>query len=282
MKKEDIEAAIAKSVELRALHAALMQGNSPVNLIFDMASPVSCNASQFSAQDYPVFTPIYEDESLPGYHQHVLEKRNYSEIWGEYSSDRENADETVSAEYRMQNPFSRKGLPSRLISFDSLISPPAVCSCANNITVLGASPGHDYCKSRRSSLGDLTLIPASSCNKCKPAIISSESDGVTKNSKNSNMIVPYADSNSSLNSQPSNKGMNFSCPFPRIKKKSKDECSLIRPSTEEVSQTCKDSEIVSVETLKKELIEANESRDAALVKVAEMKSVLGELGHKLE
>ncbi|XP_073292371.1 IRK-interacting protein-like [Primulina huaijiensis] len=286
VKREDIEAAIAKSVELRALHAALMQGNSPVKLRFDLASPVSCNASQFSAQDYPVFTPSYEDESLPGY-QHVLENRNYAEIWGEYPSDREIADETVSTEYRLQNPFSRKGLPSGFVSFDSHISPPddqnsAVCSCANSITVLGASPEPDSCKSRKSSLGDLTLIPASTCNKCKPAIISIESDGGTKNSKKSNMIVPYADSNSSLNSQPSNKGMNFSCLFPRIKKKSKDEGPPIRPRTEEVSQTSKDSEIVSIETLKKELIKANESRDAALVEVAEMKSVLGELSHKLE
>ncbi|XP_073145906.1 IRK-interacting protein-like [Henckelia pumila] len=285
VKREDIEAAIAKSVELRALHAALMQGSSPVNLRFDLASPLSCNASQFSAQDYPVFTPSYEDESLPGYQQHVSENRNYADIWGDFSSDRENVDGTVSTDYRLQNPFSIKGLPARLGSFDGLSSPledqnSTLCSCANNSTVLGALPGPDSC--RRSSLGDLTLISASSCNKCKPAIISSESDGVTKNSKKSNMIVPYADSHSSLNSQTSNKGMNFSCLFPRIKKKSKDERTPVPPSIEEVPQTCKDSEIVSIETLKKELIKASESRDAALVEVAEMKSVLGELGHKLE
>lgn len=58
VKREDIEAAIAKSVEFRAHHAAVIQGNSPVKLRFDLASPVSCNASQFSAQDYPVFTPV--------------------------------------------------------------------------------------------------------------------------------------------------------------------------------------------------------------------------------
>lgn len=70
------------------------------------------------------------------------------------------------------------------------------------------------------------------------------------------MIVPYADSHSSVNLQPSNKGINFSCLFSRIKKKNKDECSLVWPNSEEVSQTCKDSEIVSIEMLKKELIEA--------------------------
>lgn len=61
-----------------------------------------------------------------------------------YSSDRENVDETVSTDYRLPNPFSRKVLPS----FDDLISPPdgknsAMCSCANNILVLGASPRPD-------------------------------------------------------------------------------------------------------------------------------------------
>jgi hypothetical protein len=52
--RQDIQAAIAKAVELRTLHAALMQGNSPSNLRFPSPSP----ASQFSARDYPVFTPV--------------------------------------------------------------------------------------------------------------------------------------------------------------------------------------------------------------------------------
>lgn len=57
--RQDIQAAIAKAVELRALHAALMQGNSPANLRFpSAASPVSRHAPQLSAQDYPVFTPV--------------------------------------------------------------------------------------------------------------------------------------------------------------------------------------------------------------------------------
>ncbi|KAL0287322.1 UNVERIFIED_CONTAM: hypothetical protein Sangu_2696300 [Sesamum angustifolium] len=39
--REDIQAAIAKTAELRALHAALMQGSSPASLRFPSASPVS-------------------------------------------------------------------------------------------------------------------------------------------------------------------------------------------------------------------------------------------------
>lgn len=56
--RQDIQSAIAKVVELRALHAALMQGNSPANLRYPSASPLSRPVSQFSAQDYPVFTPV--------------------------------------------------------------------------------------------------------------------------------------------------------------------------------------------------------------------------------
>lgn len=57
--REDIEAAFSKAVELRALHAALTQGNSPAKMRFNAASsPVSCLAPPFSAQDYPVFTPV--------------------------------------------------------------------------------------------------------------------------------------------------------------------------------------------------------------------------------
>jgi hypothetical protein len=58
--RQEIQTAIAKAVELRALHAALTQGNSPNpspgphNARFPSPSP----ASHFSAQDYPVFTPV--------------------------------------------------------------------------------------------------------------------------------------------------------------------------------------------------------------------------------
>lgn len=56
--RQEIQAAIAKAVELRALHAALMQGNSPANVRFPSPSPASRHGSQFSAKDYPVFTPV--------------------------------------------------------------------------------------------------------------------------------------------------------------------------------------------------------------------------------
>jgi len=56
--RHEIQAAIAKAVELRALHAALMRGNSPANARFPSPSPASRPVAHFSAQDYPVFTPV--------------------------------------------------------------------------------------------------------------------------------------------------------------------------------------------------------------------------------
>lgn len=56
--RQEIKAAIAKAVELRALHAVLIRGNSSTNAKFPSPSPVSRSVSQFSAHDYPVFTPV--------------------------------------------------------------------------------------------------------------------------------------------------------------------------------------------------------------------------------
>lgn len=60
--RQEIQDAIAKAVELRALHAALVQGNisgsSPANVRFPVSSPALHSATNLSAQDYPVFTPV--------------------------------------------------------------------------------------------------------------------------------------------------------------------------------------------------------------------------------
>uniref|UniRef100_A0A5B6YPU2 IRK-interacting protein n=1 Tax=Davidia involucrata TaxID=16924 RepID=A0A5B6YPU2_DAVIN len=285
--REEIQASIAKVVELRALHAALLQGNSPANLRFPSASPLSHHASQFSAHDYPVFTPSYEDEPLPGYQQIQLENPNLSDCWDEYVLGGGNGDETILSDYRKENASSRKELPSELVNLEPHICPAedqrsvTGSSCANHITVLGTSPGTDFYKSsRRNSLGDFK--PASSCNKCRPAILSSETDSALKNGRNSNIVVPLTDSHSSVHSQPKNRGLNLSWLFPRLKKKHRNENSPNRTESEEASQILKDLGVMSVETLKKELMEANESKDAALMEVAEMKSSLGDLKHKLD
>ncbi|KAK6164218.1 hypothetical protein DH2020_001082 [Rehmannia glutinosa] len=249
--RKDIQSAIAKAVELRALHAALMQGNrnSPANISLPSASPVSRHAPNLSAQDYPIFTPSYEDEPLTGYQQSLT-----------------------------TNASSRKGLPSELMNLEGHICPPTIEFRGG--FALRASPGPDYSKSRRNSLGDIKSV--SSCNKCKPAVIGNDLESLAKNGKKLNVVVPLTDSHSSLNPQPRNKGLSLSWIFPKLKKKNKNENSPIRPKPEEMSQMLKDFGILSVETLKSELMEAHESRDSALNEVTELKSSLGELSQKLE
>ncbi|OMP04904.1 hypothetical protein CCACVL1_02105, partial [Corchorus capsularis] len=286
--RQEIQAAIAKAVELRALHAALMQGNSPANLRYSSsASPVTRPVSQFSAQDYPVFTPSYEDEAVSVYHTN---NQALSEGWDEYGLEAGNGSETVLSDYKKEISGSRKAFSPVFATSESHICPSedkksVTGSCANHITVLQTSPGatetYKSSRSRRNSLGDFKSV-SSSCNKCKPAVITSESENVLRNMKTSNLVVPLTDSHSSVQSQPKNRGV-MSWLFPRLKKKhNKNEFSPNRTESEEVSQILKDFGMLSIETLKRELIEANENRDAALMEVSEMKSSLGELKQKLE
>ncbi|PQQ00047.1 IRK-interacting protein [Prunus yedoensis var. nudiflora] len=282
--RQEIQAAIAKAVELRALHAALLQGSSPANLRFPSSSPASRPASQFSAQDYPVFTPSYEDEPLPGYHHVPTMNRTLSESWDEYGLEEGNGDEAVLSSYK-DNSSSRKGFPSDLANFESHACPAedhksVTGSCTNQITVLQTSPANEfYRSSRRNSLGDFNSL--SSCNRCKPAIITSESENGMRNCRNSNTVVPLTDSHSSVQSQPKSRGV-ISWLFPRLRKKHRNESSPNRTESEEVSQVYRDLGIMSIETLKRELIQANENRDAALMEVSEMKSSVGELKQKLD
>ncbi|XWS28263.1 hypothetical protein CRYUN_Cryun25bG0051500 [Craigia yunnanensis] len=256
--RQEIQAAIAKAVELRALHAALMQGNSPANLRYSSsASPVSHPVSQLSAQDYPVFTPSYEDEAL-------------SESWDEYGLEAGNGTETVLSDYKKEISASRKGFSPALSALESHICPAedeksVTGSCANHITVLQTSPETEFyksCRSRRNIMGDFKSV--SSCNRYKPAVITTESENV----KNYNTVVPVplTDSHSSVHSQPKSRGV-ISWLFPRLKKKQKNENSPNQTESEEVSQVFKDFGMLSIETLKRERIEANENRDAALMEV---------------
>ncbi|XP_073062301.1 IRK-interacting protein-like [Primulina eburnea] len=258
--RQDIQAAFAKAVELRALHAVLTQGNK---MRFNAASsPVSCLAPPFSAQDYPVFTPSYEDEPLPGYPYHLLEKQNHTESWDEHTLGTENFN-------RIPNPKPRKGLLSEFISlegpkFSAEDQNSGIGSCANNVTALEESPGLHSSKSRRNSAGELKSV--SSCNRCNPGLISSESGSRT-----------------SFYSPPRNRVLKFPWLFSSTKKKkNKNESSPARPKPVEVSESGKDSEIVSTEMLKKELEEAKETRDSGLIEVAKIKGSLVDLSQKME
>lgn len=219
----------------------------------------------------------------------MLENRKHTASWGEYPFDLRNIEEEeiiLSDHVPTANASSRKGLPSDPINASSrkglTWSDHSMNSEFHKISVLKASPGPDYSKSRRNSLGDIKSL--SSYNNCKPAVVSHDSDSLSKNSrKSNNIIVPLIESHSSPHSQPRNKGLNFSWLFPRLKKKNKNDASPIRPRSEDMSsQVLKGFGTLSIERVKKELIEAHESRAAALSEVAEMKSSVGELSQKLK
>ncbi|KAD2249705.1 hypothetical protein E3N88_41546 [Mikania micrantha] len=281
--KQEIEAAIAKAVELRALHAALLQSNSPAHLRFPATSPFPQHASQLSAQDYPVFTPSYDD--IP---------RNQSfPSWDECSVNGggNNDDLRFLSDYKNPNTSSRTLLPPELMN---IIPHACLSDDQNSVTASSnhhnrlhrASPGTEFSRSRRNSLGDFRSI--SSCNKCKPATFSTNNNNVidnsTKNHKYSNLVVPMTDSHSSVQSHSKPKsGMSLSWLFPRLNKKKHrnvENSPNPRESADEVSY--KGSGAMSVEALKDELLEANERRDAALMEASEMKSSVGELKEKLE
>ncbi|XP_077227519.1 DNA double-strand break repair RAD50 ATPase [Tasmannia lanceolata] len=285
--RQEIQAAIAKAVELRALHSALLQGNSPSNLrLPTCASPsIHSFSNQFSAEDYPVFTPSYEEEPIPGYHHMQPENRRLSEIWDGIGLELGEKDEADLSENRKTSLSSRKVLSSSLVRREQHIGAEEnhksnTGACINHITVLQTSPGTEIFKSGwRTGSGEFKTV--TTCNACKPATISRENDIDNKNSKSYNSVMPLTDSHSSLHSQSKSKGSSFSWLFPRLKKKNKAETSPSRVESEDMFQISKDWGLLTLESLKKELLEANENRDAALMEVAEMRSSLGELTQKL-
>ncbi|XP_057797830.1 IRK-interacting protein-like isoform X2 [Salvia miltiorrhiza] len=162
----------------------------------------------------------------------------------------------MPSDYRSANASSRKGYRDGADDENSVVG-----SCSNNI---GGVP--DYSKSRRTSLGDMESV-----SSCKPAA----ADDAMKSSRKSNMVVPLTDSHSSLHSNPRHKGLSLSWLFPKLKKKGNSS------PAEEVSQMLSDLGVLTMDALRKELTEAHQSRDAALLEAAEMKKSLRELAQKL-
>lgn len=149
----------------------------------------------------------------------------------------------------------------------------------NHITALQTSPGTEILMSgRKTGIGEFKAT----CNTCKPATITRETDTDYTNTKNYNAKMPVTDPHTSnVLLYPKNKGQIFSWLFPRLKKKPKAEMSPNKVGSEDASQYLKEWGIFSTESLKKQLLEANENRDAALVEAAEMKSSMEELKLKL-
>ncbi|XP_020700806.1 IRK-interacting protein [Dendrobium catenatum] len=283
MQKKDIQIAMAKSVELRAIHSALLQGSgsSPAAMRFLAgASPLLSNKFSSAADDYPVFTPTYEDEPLPGY-QFIRPDRSLSESWSGIRLEGEaRCDELVLSDTNSVNKFS------------SVKDEPLVCStneylsnktfCLNQIPRMQSAPGADVLKSlsRRSSTGELKTVTFNTTDD--PATITREAGTEQKKLKGVNNVARSVGiRTTSLPPQSKSKGTTFSWLFHKTKKKTKPEMSPNTNESEDMPQLLKDWGTFSLETLKRELFEANKQKDAALAQVAEMRFSLGELQQKL-
>ncbi|EPS57563.1 hypothetical protein M569_17253, partial [Genlisea aurea] len=191
----------------------------------------------------------YDDEPFPGY------RRITPENWNHRGEDAA-TDETFLSDYRTGNASLRKGM--------------------NNLEE------DCFSKSTRNSLGDAKSLPSSCSNKCRqqqPTPVES-SDAVSRNGRKSNTVVPLTDSHSSPHPQSRKSGLSWL--FPKMKRKNSNKNTAARTTDEASSVIFSDSGILSVEMLKRELIESNKRRDAALTEVSEMKSSLGDLTQKLE
>ncbi|PKA51064.1 hypothetical protein AXF42_Ash010504 [Apostasia shenzhenica] len=270
VQRQEIEAAIAKAVELRAVHAALLQGSnsSPSTIRLPAgASPVLSRFHQFSsaAGDYPVFTPTYEQEPLPGY-QFLHTDRSLSENWSLVGLEGEpKGNELVLSDAKS---VIRLPLPSNERLDNSAKEHQSNRSSCTNREPVGHStviPEILRLSNRRSTTAEIKSVTANNARNLTET--NRESSVCTQAS------VPPRHSKS--------RGQIFSWLFHKTKKKPKPEMSPNTLESEDMSQLFKDWSIYSLEKLKRELLEANENQDAALAEVAEMKSSLRELQQKL-
>ncbi|KAL5983290.1 hypothetical protein ACLOJK_017374 [Asimina triloba] len=270
--REEIQAAMTKAAELRALHAAILQGNSPANLRHQTAASPSVSrfSNPFSAQDYPVFMPTYEEEPLAETHQIQADDGRLSEIWSDAELERAEEEDHANISGRSKAILSsRRRFSANMIGREHQLlhmlddHKSKASSYINNLTVLQASPDAQIHKStRRTRSGEFHIS--------------------SKNPRNSNTVVPVTDSHPSIHAhQQKSKVQILSWLFPRLKKKHKMETSPTVVETEDASQFLKEWGMLSLESLKKELLEANENRDAALMEASEMRSSLVELRQKL-
>ncbi|KAG6473255.1 hypothetical protein ZIOFF_067168 [Zingiber officinale] len=304
IRRQDIQEAILKAAELRALHAALLRrgsGGSPaVAMLAPGGSPlVPHGAAKLSVQeDYPVFAPVssaaafvvvvlksYEEDSLAGYNCLRPENRSLSQTWnaingleGEGKSNEAVSFDNESANNEPQIPSIVERLSNRASSINRMLQLQIVPE-SNSVKSL----------SERTSSGECRFTTMH--NTSRQEAVSLEMNMERRNLKNTKGTVASSKPEQSVKMQLKHRGPVLSWLFPKSRKKTKpDDMSQLpkvlemSPKTvesENMSQLLKEWGALSLESLKKELLEANENKDAALTEVSEMRFALGELQQKL-
>ncbi|KAK1606318.1 hypothetical protein QYE76_012947 [Lolium multiflorum] len=304
--RQEIQAAIAKATELRALHAALLQGAAPppganagtyaayagagaggswspaVIRVPPAASPALPRVAAV-AEDYPVFTPAYGEEPLGGMNYIRQDNRSLSENWSGIGLDHEGQeDEVAFSDVDYHNTFSSSNSELHFSSSNEHLR--NRITRRNHHTFLHHALSDDsLLKSagRRTGLSESKTV--TTCNTCKPATISRGAESETDASSLKNLSgAPLSNYHPSISSRTKQKGTHvLSWLLPKSKRKPKSDMSPNTNEGENMSQLLKEWGVFSLESLKKELAEANEHRDAALQEVGEMRSSLGELTSKL-
>ncbi|KAH7674100.1 Nucleic acid-binding OB-fold-containing protein [Dioscorea alata] len=193
------------------------------------------------------------------------------------AADRKDAQEVSFSERTYNRSSLLSGEPHACSEEDHTSS---ISSCINQMAIMHNTPGADVFRSRRqNSTGEFALLAAS--NRCKLGSINGENESEQKRLKNANNAEPQVNMKMSMPAQTKSRGPVFSWLFPKGKKKPKSSMSPNTLESEDMSQLLKNWGVFSLESLKKQLLKANESKEAALTEVSEMKSSLSELKQKL-
>ncbi|KAF8654567.1 hypothetical protein HU200_061763 [Digitaria exilis] len=193
------------------------------------------------------------------------DNRSLSENWSGIGLDHDGLeDEVAFSDFDNHNTFSSSNSELHFSSSNEHLR--NRMACRNHPSVLQTALSADNLLRSASRMTDLTGSKAvATCNTCKPAT-----------------ITPLSNYHPVAFSRTRHKGPHIlSWLIPKSKRKPKSDMSPNTIECENMSQLLKEWGVFSLESLKKEVTEANEHRDAALQEVSEMKSSLGELTAKL-
>ncbi|XP_062198588.1 IRK-interacting protein-like [Phragmites australis] len=282
--RQDIQAAIAKAVELRQLHATLLQRGVPnaragagasrspavIRLPPPAAASPACSRTAAADEEYPVFTPAYDDEERGAELNHICQdNRSRSENWTGVALDRD--DDAALSDYdNLQAAFSSSNSEVHFPSSNDYLRNRGAAYKIHPAFLHSAPSADRFLPSAGRAAAytsELKLPPATCSNTFRPATISS-----------SRVPPPSA------HSRTKHKGLQIlSWFFPKSRKKAKPP-EMMSPAAIErdnMSRLLTEWGALSLDSLKKELAEANAHRDAALREAAEVRSSLGELATKL-
>jgi hypothetical protein len=217
---------------------------------------------------------------LPRNNSICPDNRSLSDTWSGIGLEREKEPETLARDEESTSMEYEN--PNHLSSSNS--EPPNLFSasiehhllnrghCTNHLLTplsLSASEFVPKATSCRTNSEDFKSV--TTCNTCKPATIN-KADLTVPMSVQAPIKKPH-------------KTQILSWLFHKTNKNKTKARSASSPNTvagsENMSQLLKEWGVFSLESLKKELMEANENRDAALAEAAEMRGSLGELTNKL-